>query len=88
MGGGEDDHQGSGIKVGRERGEREEEKMSCRGDRASPVISPLHDGAAASLLLGGVGVLALVDLDIELADCARAPRWWNGRIPVPIQMGP
>lgn len=26
-------------------------------------MSPLHDGAASALLLGGVGVLPLVDLD-------------------------
>lgn len=37
-------------------------KKSCRGDRGIIVMSPLHDGAAASLLLGGIGILPLVDL--------------------------
>lgn len=27
-----------------------------------PVVSALHDGAATSLLLGSIGILALVDL--------------------------
>lgn len=36
------------------------------------VVSALHDGAATSLLLGGVGVLALVDLGIKVRSDARA----------------
>jgi hypothetical protein len=35
------------------------------------VVSPLHDSAATALLLGGVGVLALVDLQWCVSECAR-----------------
>lgn len=45
--------------------------MSCRGDRASPVIGPLHDGAATSLLLGSIGVLPSVNL---------SPYGWNHKV--------
>jgi hypothetical protein len=37
-----------------------------------PVVSALHDGAATSLLLGSVGILALINLNGLLVPDARA----------------
>jgi hypothetical protein len=50
----------------REKGKKERDVMAKIG-----VVGPLHDSAATALLLGSVGVLALVDLEGVVSECAR-----------------
>lgn len=58
--------------------------------RKIPVVSALHDGAATSLLLRSVGILALVDLGNRVVSFDGRARCGKraGRIPVPIRMEP
>lgn len=74
--------------MGPELSRKGKRRAKCHGERNS-VVSALHDGAATSLLLGGIGILALVNLGNGIVSLgARDEEKKPGRIPVPIRMEP